>query len=96
MFGGLFVVFNRKAVLEENFFGKTTHSCNFTVGIDVSQNYHLSFCQPMQIGFYSTKWYNSDTRRCIPADGKFFENTVFSQTQGIQLDITLEIIGKKS
>ena len=53
MVGGPSIVFTRKAVVDETFFRKSTNLCKSIVGIDASQLYHYSMCQPMPTGFYT-------------------------------------------
>ena len=49
MVGGLSIVFTRTAVFEENFIRKSRTLCKSIVGIDASQFYPYSMCQPMPI-----------------------------------------------
>ena len=53
--GGPSIVFTRKAVVDETFIRKTTNLCQSIVGIDASQLYPYSMCQPMPTGL-STRW----------------------------------------
>ena len=55
MFGGPFIDFTHKAVLDETFIGKSSHMCRSIVGIDANQLYSHSMCQPMPTGLY-TRW----------------------------------------
>ena len=55
MVGGPSIVFKRKAVAEEFFIRKSLNLCQSIVGIEASQLYNYSMCQPMPTGFY-TKW----------------------------------------
>ena len=59
MVGDPSIVFTRKAVVDETFIRKSTNLCNSNVGIDASQLYPYSMCQPMPTGLY-TRW-NSDS-----------------------------------
>ena len=49
------IVFTRKAVVDETFIRKSTNLCKSLVGIDASQLYPYSMCQPMPTGLY-TRW----------------------------------------
>ena len=63
MVGGPSIVFTRKAVVDETFKRKSSNLCKSIVGIDASQLYPYSMCQPMPTGLY-TRWeYDSETRR---------------------------------
>ena len=65
MVGGPSIVFTRKAVLDETFIPKSSNLCKSIVGIDASQLYLYSMCQPMPTGLY-TRWeYDSETKRFI-------------------------------
>ena len=52
---GSSIVFTRKAVVDETFKRKSSNLCTSIVGIDASQVYPYSMCQPMPTGFY-TRW----------------------------------------
>ena len=81
--GGPSIVFTRKAVVDETFIRKSTNICNSIVGIDASQLYPYSMCQPMPTGLY-TRWdFNSETSRFTPQQNKtrIFENMVMSYFQ---------------
>ena len=51
--GGPSIVFTRKAVVNETFIQKSTNICKSIVGIDASQIYPNSTCQPMPTGLYT-------------------------------------------
>ena len=55
MVGGPFIAFTRKAVVDETFIRKSAILCESIVGIEASQLYPYSQCQPMPTGLY-TKW----------------------------------------
>ena len=55
MVGGPSIVFTRKAVVDENFIRGSENICKSNVGIDASQLYPYSMCQPMPTGLY-TRW----------------------------------------
>ena len=64
------MVFTRKAVVEETFIRKSTDICKSIVGIDASQLYPYSMCQPMPTGLY-TRWdFDSETGRFTPRQNK--------------------------
>ena len=53
MVGGPSIVFTRKAVVDETFIRKSEKICKSIVGIDASQLYPYSMCQPMPTGLYT-------------------------------------------
>ena len=55
MVGGPFIVFTRKAVVDETFIRKSSNLCKSIVGIDGRLLYPYSMCQPMPTGLY-TRW----------------------------------------
>ena len=57
MVGGPSIVFTRKAVVDEIFVRNSGNVCNSIAGIDASQLYPYSMCQPMPTGLY-TRWEN--------------------------------------
>ena len=74
--GGSSIVFTRKAVVDQTFVLKSTNICKSIVGIDASQLYPYSMCQPMPTGLY-TRWdIDSETGRFTPQQNKTcsFEN----------------------
>ena len=61
--GGPSIVFTHKVVVDEAFIRKSSNLCKSIVGIDASQLYLYSMCQPMPSGLY-TRWeYDSETKR---------------------------------
>ena len=48
--GGPSIVFTRKAIVDDTFIRKSTNLCKSAVGIDASQLYPYSMCQPMPTG----------------------------------------------
>ena len=63
MVGGPSFVFTRKVVVDETFLRKSSNLCKSIVGIDASQLYPYSMCQPMPTGLY-TRWeYDSEIKR---------------------------------
>ena len=78
--GGPSIVFTRKAVVDETFIRKSGNVCKSIVGIDASQLYPYSMCQPMPTGLY-TRWeYDAESNRFKPQQNKSgnFENMVMS------------------
>ena len=64
--GGPSIVFTRKAVVDETFLRKSTNICKSLAGIDISQLYPYSMCQPMPTGLY-TRWdIDSESNRFTP------------------------------
>ena len=63
MVGGPSIVFTRKAVVGETFIPNSENTCKSIVGIDASQLYPYSMCQPMPTGLY-TRWkYDTESSR---------------------------------
>ena len=90
--GGPSIVFTRKAVVDKTFIRKSTNLCKSTVGIDASQLYAYSMCQPMPTGLY-TRWdFDSETSRFIPRQNKTrsFENRVMSYFQRTRPECKIE------
>ena len=66
MVGGPSIVFTRKAVVDETFIRDSGNVCKSIVGIDASQLYPYSMCQPMPTGLY-TRWeYDTESDRFKP------------------------------
>ena len=94
MVGGPSIVFTRKAVVDENFIRKSSNLCKSIVGIDASQLYPYSMCQPMPTGLY-TRWeYDSETKRFTARQNKSssFENMVLSYFQKVAQIAKLRVI----
>ena len=92
MVGGPSIVFTRKAVVNETFIHKTSNLCKSIVGIDASQLYPYSMCQPMPTGLL-TRWeYDSETTRFTARPNKSlsFEKTVQSYLQQSRADCKIE------
>ena len=90
--GGPSIVFTRKAFVDETFIRKSTNICKSIVGIDASQLYPYSMCQPVPTGLY-TRWdIDSETGRISPRQNKTrsFENLVKSYFQGTRPDCKIE------
>ena len=80
---GLSIVSTRNAVVDETFIQKSANICKSIVGIDASQLYPYSMCQPMPTGLY-TRWdFDSQTSRFTDRQNKTgsFENMVMSYFQ---------------
>ena len=77
------IVLTRKAVVDEIFIRKSLNLYKSIFGIDASQLYPYSMCQPMPTGLY-TRWeYDSETKRFTARQNKSrsFENMVLSYFQ---------------
>ena len=81
--GGPSIVFRRKAVVNETFFRKSINLCKSILGIDASQLYPYSMCQPMPTGIYARWDFDAGTNRFIPRQNKTrsFENMIMSYFQ---------------
>ena len=83
MVAGPSIVLTRKAVVDETLIRKSENICKSIVGIDASQLYRFSLCQPMPTGLY-TRWeYDTESNRFKPQQNKSrnFENMVMSYFQ---------------
>ena len=83
MVGGPSIVFTRKAVVDETFIRNSGNIWKSIVGIEASQLYPYSMCQPMPTGLY-TRWeYDTESNRFKPQQNKCrnFENMVMSYFQ---------------
>ena len=83
MVGGPSIVFTRKAVFDETFIRDSGNICKSIVGIDASQLYPYSMCQPMPTRL-NTRWeYDTESNRFKPQQSKSrnFENMVMSYFQ---------------
>ena len=92
MVGAPSIVFTRKAVVDELFIRKSSNLCKTLVGIDASQLYPYSMCQPMPTGLY-TRWeYDSETKRFTARQNKSrsCENMVQSYFQQTRPDCKIE------
>ena len=80
MVGGPSFVFTRKAVVDKSFIRKSSNLCKSIVGIDASQLYPYSICQPMPTGLYTQWEYDSETKRFTARQNNSlsFENMVLS------------------
>ena len=92
MVGGHSIVFTRKAVVDETFIRNSENVCKSIVGIDASQLYPYSMCQPMPTGLY-TRWeYDTESNRFTTQQNKSrnFENMVMSFFQRQRPDCKIE------
>ena len=92
MVGEPSIVFTRKAVVDETFIRNSRNLCKSIVGIDASQLYPSSMCQPMPTGLH-TRWeYDTESNRFKPQQNKSrnFENKVISYFQRQKLDCKIE------
>ena len=90
--GGPSIVFTRKANVDETFIGKSTNICKSIVGIDATQLYFHSMCQPMPTGLYIRWDIDSETSRFLPWPNKTrsFGNMVMTFFQRTRLDCKIE------
>ena len=72
------IVFTRKAIVDETFNRKSANICKSIVGINASQLYAYSMCQPMPTGLYKRWDFDLETSRFTPGQNKTrsFENMV--------------------
>ena len=90
--GGPSIVVACKAVVDETFIRKSTNICKSIVGIDATQLYPYSMCQPMPTGLY-TRWdIGSEISRFTPRQNKTrsFENMILSYFQRTRPDCKIE------
>ena len=92
MVGGPSIVFTRKAVVDETVIRKSSNMCKSIVGIDASQLYPYSMCQPMPTGLYTPWEYDSETKRFTARQNKSpsFENMVLSYFQDSRPECKIE------
>ena len=92
MVGGPSIVLTRKSVVDETHTGESTNVCKWTVGIDASQLYPQSMCQPMPTRFYTRYEIDADLQRFKPRQNKSrsFENVVMSHFQRMRPDCRIE------
>ena len=90
--GGPSIVFTRKAVVDETFIRKSTNICKSIVGIDASQLYPYSMCQPMPTGLYTHWDIDSEIGRFTPRQNKTrsFEIMVMCYFQRTRPDCKIE------
>ena len=89
MVGGPSTVFTRKAVVNEMFLRKSSNFCKSIVGIDASQLYPYSMCQPMPAGLY-TRWEYDSEFTARENKSLSFENMILSYFQRSRPDCKIE------
>ena len=90
--GGPSIFLTRKGVVDETFIRKSRNLCKSFVGIDASQFYPYSMCQPMPTGLY-TRWnYDTESQKIMPRQNKTrpFENMVLSYFQQTRSECKME------
>ena len=92
MVGGPSIVFTRKAVVDEIFIRDSGNICNSIVGIDASQLYPFSTCQPIPTRLYTQWEYDTESNRFKAQQNKSrnFENMVMSYFQRQRPDCKIE------
>ena len=92
MVGGPSIVFTRKATVDETFIRNSRNICKSIVGIDASQLYPYSMCQPMPRGLYMWWEYETESNKFKPQQNKSrnFENMVMSFSQRQRPDCNIE------
>ena len=92
MVGGPSIVFTRNAVVDETFIRKSSNLCKSIVGIDASQLYPCSMCQPMPTGLYMRWEYDFETKRFTARQNKSrsFANIVLSYFHQSRPDCKIE------
>ena len=90
--GGPSFVFTRKAVVDGTFIRKSSSLCKSTVGIDASQLYPYSMCQPIPTELYTQWEYDSETKRFTirQNESRSFENMVMSYFQQSRPECKIE------
>ena len=95
------IVFTRKVVVDETFVRKSTNLCKSIVGIDASQLYPHSMCQPMPTRLY-TKWNcDCESQKFMPRQNKTrsFENMVLlffnKLVRNVGLKAMLQLVDKR-
>ena len=90
--GGPFIVFTRRALVDEIFVRKSANKCQSILGIDASQLYSYTVCQPMPTCFYTHWDFESETRKFAPRQSKTrsIENMVMSQFQRTRRECEIE------
>ena len=92
MVGGPSIVFTRITMVDETFIRNSGNICKSIVGVDASQLYASSICQPMPTGLY-TRWENdTESNRFKPQQSKSrnFENMVVAYFQRQRPDYKTE------
>ena len=90
--GGPSIVFTRKAVVDETFIRNSRNVCISIVGIDASQLFPYSMCQPMPTGLH-TRWeYDTESNSFQPQQIKSrnSENMIMSYFRRQRPDCKIE------
>ena len=66
MVGGPSIVFTREAAVDQTFIRNSRNICISIVGIDASQIYPYSMCQPMPTGLYTRCEYDTESNGFKP------------------------------
>ena len=92
MVGGPSIVFARKTVVDETFIRNSRNICKSIVGIDASQLYPYSMCQPMPTGLCTPWDYDTESNTFKPQQNKSrkFESMVMSYFQRQRHDCKIE------
>ena len=92
MVGGPSNVFTRKAVVDDTFIRDSGIICKSIVGIDASQLYPYSMCQPMPTGLYTRCEYDTESKRFKPQQNKSrnLENKVMACFQRQSFECKIE------
>ena len=90
--GGPSIVFTRKSVVDETSIQSSTNICKSSVGMDASQLYRHSMCQPMSTGIYTHWDIDSEISKFTPRQTKTrsFENMFMSFFQRTRPDLKIE------
>ena len=92
MVGGPSIGFTRKVVVDKTFIRNSGKFCKSFVGIDASQLYPYSMCQPMPTGLYTRRQCDEESNRFKPQQKncRIFENMVMSYFQRQRPDCEIE------
>ena len=94
--GGSSIVVTRKAVVDQNFIRKSANIRKSVVGIDASQLYPYSMCQPMSTGLH-TRWHlDTEAISITPRQNKTHKVRVFfffQQNQIVKLKASIQQAG---
>ena len=93
---GLSIIFTCKAASDGTFIRKSTNTCKSIVGIDPSQLYFYSMCQPMPVGLHTGWDFNPHTSKLTLRQNKngSFEKKVMSCSQRRRPDCKMENLHK--
>ena len=90
-------MFTLKAVVDEIHIRKSANVCNSIFGIDVSQLYSYSMCQPMPTGLHTRYEFDAELQRFKPRQNKSrnFGQMVMSFFQRMRPDFRIESLYTK-